>query len=138
MEVPHVRIVKQTLWDRVEARQTALDANAKPASDGSMFQSKQRVKYLFSGLIRCGACSGGMSMISSTHLGCSNTRNRGEALCKNRRNVEPDDIDGTVLQVLRTRLMAPEIYDAFVRALVKEWNQEQGQRASARTAGWTT
>ena len=130
--VPHLRIVGTELWDRVKARQAALDAAAKPAADGSTFQSMQRPKGLLSKLLRCGACGGGYSKISATHVGCSNARNKGAAVCTNRRTVKLADLEASVLDALRTRLMAPEIYAAFVRGFTAEWNEAQKGRAVAQ------
>ncbi len=129
VEVAQLRIIDAVLWDRVRARQAALDAKAKPAADGSMFQSMQRPKFLHTELARCGVCAGGISMISATHLGCSNARNKGEAVCTNRRTVKRECVETTVLDALRTRLMAPELYAAFVRGFTAEWNREQGARS---------
>ena len=130
--VPHLRIVATELWDRVKARQAALDAAAKPAADGSKFHSMQRPKGLLSKLLRCGACGGGCSKISATHVGCSNARNKGEAVCANRRTIKLADLESSVLESLRTRLMAPEIYAGFVRGFTAEWNREQKDRAVAQ------
>ena len=63
IEVPQLRIVDQVLWDAVRARQASLDATAKPAADGSTFQSKQRPKSLLAQSLRCGVCGGGMSAV---------------------------------------------------------------------------
>ena len=130
--VPHLRIVATDLWDRVKARQASLDAAAKPAADGSTFQSMQRPKGLLSMLLRCGVCGGGCSKISATHVGCSNARNKGEAVCNSRRTVKLADLEASVLEALRTRLMAPQIYAAFVRGFTAEWNGAQKGRAVAQ------
>ena len=47
---------------------------------GSSFWTKQRPRNLFSGFIKCGECGGGFSMVSQTHVGCSNARNKGTLL----------------------------------------------------------
>jgi DNA invertase Pin-like site-specific DNA recombinase len=70
-DVPDLRIIDQDLWDRVKARQGAYEKQDKP------FWAKQRPRNLFSGLIKCGCCGGGFSMVSQTHLGCSQARNKG-------------------------------------------------------------
>ena len=128
IEVPQLRIVDQVFWDAVRARQASLDATAKPAADGSTFQSKQRPKSLLAQLLRCGICGGGFSMISATHVGCSNARNKGNAVCTNRRTVKREFVEEVVLKALRTRLMAPEIYASFVHGFTTEWNAEQRNR----------
>ena len=135
VEVRQLRIVDAALWDRVRARQAALDAAARPAVDGSRFQSMQRPKRLLSELLRCGACGGGFSMISATHLGCSNARNKGGAVCSNRRTIRCEAVEGAVLDALATRLMMPEVYASFLRGFMAEWNREQGERAAGQNAG---
>ena len=131
--VPHLRIVSDDLWDAVRKRQVELDGKKEAVDDGSGFWSKQRPKYLFSGLVRCGACDGGASMISATHLGCSAARNKGEAACTNRRTIKRTMVEAEVLGALRTRLMAPDIYRSFVAGFTQEWNKEQGARDAEQT-----
>jgi DNA invertase Pin-like site-specific DNA recombinase len=59
--VPEMVIVSEELWNAAKARQQALDAKAEVAApDGgakAAFWSKQRPRYLFSGLMRCGQCA---------------------------------------------------------------------------------
>ena len=69
-------------------------------------------------------------MISATHLGCSAARNKGDAVCANKRT----DLESQVLHVLRTQLMSPDVYASFVRSFTAEWNREQGAR-DAEQAG---
>ena len=130
--VPNLRCVSDVSWGTVRARLAALDMAAKPASDGSTFQSKQRPKSLLAQLLECGACGGGYSKISATHVGCSNARNKGEAVCANRRTVKLAQLEDNVLTMLRERMMAPEVYAAFVRGFTAEWNAEQKGRAVAQ------
>lgn len=95
--VPNLRIVSDELWDAARARQSALDK--KETLQGSRtdiaaapFWSKQRPRYLFSGLMRCGACGGGFSKISQDHFGCSTARNKGASVCTNRIGIRRDGI----------------------------------------------
>ena len=73
-----------------------------------------------------------MAMISATHIGCSNARNKGEAVCGNRRTVKRTHLENTVLDALTKRLMAPGVYAAFLRVFTVEWNMEQGARSVAQ------
>ena len=127
--VPHLRIVDQALWASARRRRAALDAAAKPAADGSTFRSMQRATYLLSKLIHCGSCGGGFSVLSATHLGCSNSRNKGRAICANRRTVKRVVVEAKVLDALSSQLMAPEVYAAFVRGFTAEWSNVQKGRA---------
>ena len=68
-------------------------------------------------------------MISETHLGCSNARNKTNAVCTNRRTVKRTFIEGKVLDALRTRLTASELYVAFARGFTAECHREQKERS---------
>ncbi len=135
VEVPQLSLVGRDLWKAVKDRQAALDAG-EGAIEGTPaklpFWRQQRPTYLLSGLIRCGSCGGGMSVISATHVGCSSARNKGEAVCTNRRTIKRSVLEETVLDALRTRLMSPDVYAAFVRGFTAEWNAAQKGRAVAQ------
>jgi site-specific DNA recombinase len=137
-ETPELRIVEQDLWDGVKLRQDELDcrqgqsgvATDRPAP----FWSKQRARYLFSGLMRCGVCGGGFSKISAQHFGCSTARNKGPTACTNLRTIRRDDLETTVLGALRERLMDPDAFQVFAREFTAEWNRLQGNDAAEQIA----
>ena len=85
IETPELAIVPCELWDAAKVRQAGLEnvGAKKRASDSGdaplPFWSKQRPRYVFSGLMRCDVCGGGFSKISAAHFGCSTARNKGEA-----------------------------------------------------------
>ena len=145
-EVPHLRIVDEALWAAARTRQAGLDQrNATPEAGDTVaassapetprpFWSKQRPRYLFSGLMQCGVCGGGFSKISALHFGCSTARNKGETVCGNLRTIRRDVLEQRALQTLRTRLMDPELYQAFAAAFVVEWNSLQGNASADRAA----
>lgn len=105
--VPELQIIDRETWDAVQAKRLGVrESTAK-------FWQKQRPKYLFSGKLRCGCCGGAVTKISATHYGCSTARNKGDALCANRRTVSRADLEHTVLQVLKNRLMDPALVAEF-------------------------
>ena len=115
-DVPELRIVPQDLWEKVKARQGALDeVREKP------FWTKQRPRNLFSGLIKCGCCGGGFSMVSQTHLGCSSARNKGT--CNNRRTIHKDRLEEDVLAALKARLMDPQLCEEFCQEYTRHMNK---------------
>ncbi|MGI4764645.1 MAG: recombinase family protein [Janthinobacterium lividum] len=128
VEVPDLRIVTADQWDAVRDRQVDLDVVTSVSNKPAGFWSKQRPKYLLSGLMQCGVCRGGFSMISATHVGCSNARNKGQAVCTYKRTIKRSVIEATVLDGLSSRLMRPDIYESFMRGFLSEWNREQGSR----------
>ena len=135
VDVPHLRIVDDELWNAVKARQDSLRVKAE-ADDFQRpaFWRQQRPRYLLSGLCICGCCGGGYSTISRTHLGCSAARNKGAAACSNRRTISREDLEGQVLRALSTHLMAPAIYRSFVAGFTDEWNKLQNCRSGEREA----
>ncbi len=136
VEVPELRILTDAEWEAAKARQRALDRNASNASGGSApakpFWSKQRPRYLFSGLMRCGCCGGGFSKISQQHFGCSTARNKGPTACTNRLGIRRDVLEATVLDGLKHRLMDPDLFKAFASAFTAEWNKQQGANAASQ------
>ncbi|WP_338085584.1 recombinase family protein [Gluconobacter potus] len=74
-EVPELRIIEQDLWDAVKARQ-AETTFSQPQRGNEALSERRRPRHLFAGLIRCGCCGGGYSMISKDLLGCSAARRR--------------------------------------------------------------
>jgi hypothetical protein len=48
VEVPHLRIVSDDLWDAAQAR--------KKLYGGKRTHERRRPKHMFSGLVRCGVC----------------------------------------------------------------------------------
>ena len=133
-DVPELRVVDDVLWEAVRARQGRLSHRERQTPDApggtpAAFWSKQRPKHLFSGLIKCGACGGGFSMISKSHLGCSTARNKGQTACGNRLTIRREALESTILDGLRARLMDPALYQAFAAEFTAEWNRMQAHAA---------
>lgn len=75
-EVPHLRIIDDTLWQRVKDRQEK-SSLGKRDKDGAGFWDRRRPRFLLSGLIKCGVCGSGFVKISQNHFGCAGARNKG-------------------------------------------------------------
>lgn len=125
-EVPELRIIDQALWERVKARQAASSRTA--SGDKTAFWDRRRPRYLFSGLIKCGDCGGGMSVVSRTHVGCSGARNKGS--CANRRTMKREELEHRVLDGLKSRLMRPELFHVFC----EEWARHLNEIHHAKSA----
>ena len=131
-DVPEMRIVEQEAWDQAKARQQNLSKEAQTPSD-NFLNDRRRPKHLLSGLVRCGSCGGGFSMISKDLLGCSSARNKGT--CDNRLNIRRDALEASVLTGLRTHLMEPELFKAFCDEFTREVNRLRMERDVTAT-GW--
>ena len=126
-EVPDLRIVDQNLWGQVKKRQGKLELNK---TKKQYFWTKQRPRYLLSGLIRCGVCGGGFSVISQTHIGCANARNKGT--CTERRSIKRTTLEDIVLDGLKHQLMEPELCKVFAEEYIKELTRLHAQNRDSR------
>jgi site-specific DNA recombinase len=125
-DVPELRIVPQDLWDRVKARQGSVRRDTRPdARSDRPFWEKQRPRYLVSGLAKCGACGGSYVKISKNLFGCAAARDRGT--CDNRLNIRIEVLERTILDGLRERLMAPELFKEFCAEFHREVNRLQSE-----------
>ncbi|MGR3704072.1 recombinase family protein [Sulfitobacter sp.] len=123
-EVPHLRIVPQDLWDAVKTRQLATRNEA--ISDGIRKLGRtKRAKHLFSGMLTCGECGGGVIQVGKHYYGCSASRNKGT--CSNRLTIKRTDLEDRVLTGLRDQLLHPDLIAEFVKAYQEEHNRLSAQ-----------
>ncbi|GBQ27353.1 DNA resolvase [Gluconacetobacter sacchari DSM 12717] len=121
-DVPDLRIIEQDLWDAVKARQSKTTWSQKSRGSGTHpLNGLRRPTHLLTGLIKCGCCGGGFSMISQNHLGCSTARNKGT--CDNRLTIRRDVLEKSVLNGLRTQMMDPGLFHEFCEEFTREVNR---------------
>jgi site-specific DNA recombinase len=121
-DVPELQIVSQDLWHRVKARQLEMKRKTRPDSNAERpFWTQQRPRYLVSGLAKCGCCGASYVKISQNLFGCAAARNKGT--CGNRLNIRIDDLEATILDGLRHRLMAPDLFKVFCEEFHREVNR---------------
>nr|WP_309550615.1 recombinase family protein [Rhizobium rhizogenes] len=133
-DVPELRIVDQNLWGLVKARQAqlAMEPGTRPG-DNLPLNDRRRPKHLFTGLVKCGCCGGGYSMISKDMLGCTNARTKGT--CDNRLNIRRDTLEASILNGLDKHLMEPELFKEFCEEFTREVNKARMEaRASLDSA----
>ena len=105
-EVPELRIVDQALWDKVKARQGAMEARI--SGEGVRIEDRRRPRYLFSGLLKCGSCGGSFVKYSHDRVGCATARTKGT--CDNLLTIKRPFVEACVLNGLRDHLMEPALY----------------------------
>jgi hypothetical protein len=128
VEVPHLRIVDQILWDRVRSRQADVHLEMGRDADGNALNRMHRRRFLLGGLLACGHCGGGYTVIGKDRYGCATRRSKGT--CDNARTITRQRIEQRVLSGLKDRLLAPELVAEFVRAFAEEMANLQRQAAS--------
>jgi site-specific DNA recombinase len=137
-ELPELRIVDQPLWDAVKARQDALGFAVGRNHAGQALNRAHRRRFLLSGLLVCGVCRGGYTVMAKDRYGCAAHRQRGT--CANDRTILREEIESRVLSGLKERLLAPELFAEFAKTYQEEVTaaaREQGaahQRAGRALA----
>ena len=93
-------------------------------------EDARRPRYLFSGLLTCGVCGGGYTMVGARHYGCANVRNRGT--CDNRLTIRRDALEDAVLNGLKNSLLHPDLIREFVEEYSREFNRLRREQSMAQ------
>lgn len=138
-EVPDLRIIDDDLWIRVKTRQAALRERAEAiqapwmgSCAGAALNATHRARYLFSGLLTCGACGANYTMIDKDRYGCANRRN-GRTLCTNSKTVGRQMVERRVLNGLRDGLLTEENIRVFVQEMQTEARKARETERADRT-----
>lgn len=126
-DVPQLAIVDHALFDDVQRRK---------ASRSHAFPNKQRKpKRLFSGLLKCHRCGGGISVKDRDHgrirVHCSTRREAGT--CDNTKIYYLDSIETAVLDGLQQHPKSPDLLAEFVSTYQAERLRPQADKRNART-----
>ena len=132
-EVPELRIIDDEVWAAVKERQNRLAYEPASEKTTNFMNDRRRPKHLFAGLVKCGCCGGGYSMISKDLLGCATARNKGT--CDNWLNIRRDALEASILNGLRKHLMEPELFKEFCAEFTREVNRLRIERGTD-LEGW--
>jgi site-specific DNA recombinase len=124
--VPELRIVDQALWDRVKARQDVVRTN-DAGSTGRRRPDHAPAEISAEGLITCGVCGGGYTIIGADRYGCATLRRKGPR--DNCHTITRQAIEARMLGYLKQRMLAPELVEEFVRAFAEECARAGRDRA---------
>ncbi len=128
VDVPHMRIVDDELFEAVQAR---LESRR---STPSSFRDQRRPTYMLSGLCWCGVCGKKYGVVSDK-LSCIGSAREGT--CDNRRRVAREDLEDLVVSGLKGRLLRPELIEPYLagyRAEIERANAEQASRSEVGEA----
>ncbi len=114
-DVPHLRIIDQNIWERVQARlATEAAPVARPAESAThAFWERRRPRHLLSGKVVCGLCHRPFSARGQDYLGCRTATN---GACRNTATIRRGPLQTSVLQALGRQLMHPALVAAFTEA----------------------
>jgi len=124
VERPELRIVEQTLWDKVQAVIAESSRRNRPQGGDSGGRPYTR---LLSGLLKCGVCGYNYTLASRYDYACSSHRSGGEHACSNAIRVKRAVAERVILSTVKEQLLSQEMIAAarqhmarYVKALKKE------------------
>jgi DNA invertase Pin-like site-specific DNA recombinase len=132
VEVPELRIVPDALWEQVKARQKTLAIEIGRTEEGQALNRAHRRRFLLSGLLKCGVCGGGYTIVAKDRYGCATRRTQG--ICDNSRTIVRREIEARVLVGLKDRLLAPELVETFLAEYQEETNRLRREADAAHKA----
>ncbi|HEV8329173.1 MAG TPA: recombinase family protein [Nitrospiraceae bacterium] len=121
---PHLRIIPQALWLKVQARR-------KAAAIGPQRQVRSP-KYLLSGLLKCAECQSNFVVQSYYQYGCAGHKDRGGSVCGNGLKVSRTLAEQKLLAGIQRDLFSPERLDLFVKETSKLLAERSRQRQPER------
>jgi site-specific DNA recombinase len=126
-----LRIVDQSVWERVKARQGALTAGSG-SGEAPGYWDRRRPRYLFTGLMRCAVCGGGIVHFNKIYIGCANARNKGT--CNIKATMRRDHLETAVLHGLQNRLMERSRIKIFCEEYARAMNRLHAEHNAQRAA----
>ena len=120
VEMPHLRIISDELWLRVQER---LEFARQAFARGGWARPYLR-GYLLSGILKCGLCGSNLALLTNRSkagvgkYGCSLHRYRG--VCNNRLLVRRDEIETEVLTGLQREVLRDEVVTYTIAAVKRE------------------
>lgn len=129
---PDLRIVPEELWEAAQARFQAFAATyprqARGRLCGQRAGSPSSRASLFSGLVHCGVCGGGMTLVSGSprrehrRYGCGFHRQKGPRVCSNGLTVKVGTVETRLVAAIQEHVLHPEA----VRYLIAVVNRHLG------------
>ena len=114
-EMPNLRIIPDDLWARVKVRQKAISKKScdKRATSGNQARTGAGPKYLLSSLITCGECGSNYVMLDRHRYGCARHKDRGPVACSNALKVDRVELEETLLNAVKQKLLSPTAISCF-------------------------
>lgn len=103
---PELQIISPELWEASLLRRPKNYDRASFAPN---------LRYLFSGLMECGECSGSFVIVAKGRFGCANAHRRGKAVCTNSVTVSHKIVESRLLSGLKEHMLSDEAFDLFCK-----------------------
>lgn len=126
-EAPDLAIIADDVWNTVQDRLER--THEQYAGEGRALNGSHRARYLLNGLVKCGVCGGGFTIVAKDRYGCYRRKTQGKQECGNSRTISRQKLEARVLDRLRRGLMTPAYtaqFAAEVELLMKADRQDDG------------
>ena len=110
-DAPDLAILDDEVWNRVQDRLEA--THQKYAGKTAPLNNSHRAKYLLSGMVTCGCCGGGYTIVAKERYGCYKRKTQGKQECSNSRTITRENLETRVLARLQHGLMTPAFEQQF-------------------------
>jgi site-specific DNA recombinase len=130
-DVPHLRIIPQTLWDQVHGL-----CDSRAIKFGTRKGVKREYKeHLLSGMLHCGECGGHMRIYQTSHKGgsrvaCATAKQHGK--CKHRKSYYLSGLETVVLDGMKENLMNPQALIEYTKSYHARWAERRTEISSER------
>ncbi|EPX75795.1 recombinase family protein [Salipiger mucosus] len=131
-EAPELAIIEDDLWNAVQDRPER--THATYAGKTAPLNDSHRARYLLNGIVKCGCCGGGFTLVGKERYGCYRHKTRGSQECDNRRTITRDKLEARVLARLRSGLMTAEFAEQFAGEVARIMGARASAVAPARKA----
>jgi site-specific DNA recombinase len=135
-EHPELRIIDDATWDAVQARRAVIQGKTAPRGLMRGRIAALHSRHLFSGFLRCGVCSGAITVVSggygSPRYGCQRASKQGAASCRNRLTIRAKVADAALLAGLQAYLLKPTTIEYLTAALSSRLNAALDERPKQR------
>jgi DNA invertase Pin-like site-specific DNA recombinase len=117
-DVPHLRIIDDALWAKVQARLAIETAAGSGDHAVAAFWDRRRPRHLLSGKVICATCRRRFSALGKDYLGCPAAK---QGACRNTSRVRRQHLEARVLSALGRQLMRKDLLAEFMAAFAQEW-----------------
>lgn len=94
--VPHLRIIEDALWHEVKRRQEITAFEMARDEQGNALNRAHRRRFLLAGLLTCGCCGAGYTIMAKDRYGCAGRRAKGT--CTSERTISRQEIEARILK----------------------------------------
>ena len=129
-EVPELAIIADDVWERVQDRLAA--TYTQYAGKTAPLNDSHRAKYLLNGLVTCGCCGGGYTIVAKDRYGCYRRKTQGKQECGNSRTITRDKLEARVLARLRRGLMTESFARQFAAEVDRLMSRSPGDACTTR------